>query len=79
MKNLYLFAFALIFTLGLGQDAFAYIGPGAGLSMLGAFWGLVVAVLAAISFLLFWPIRKMFKKKHANAATEVDGQDKPAG
>lgn len=76
MKNLYLFAFALIFALGLGQDAYAYIGPGAGLSMLGAFWGLVVAVLAALSFLLLWPIRKMFKKK--NAGAEVDTQDKPA-
>lgn len=80
MKNLFLFVFTLTFALGLGQDAFAYIGPGAGLSMLGAFWGLVVAVLAALSFLLLWPIRKMFKKNNASANTtaEVDGQDKPA-
>ncbi len=80
MKNLFLFVFTLTFALGLGQDAFAYIGPGAGLSMLGAFWGLVVAVLAALSFLLLWPIRKMFKKNNAsaNATAEVDGQDKPA-
>lgn len=80
MKNFSVFAFALIFTLGLAQDAFAYIGPGAGLSMLGAFWGLVIAVLAALSFLLLWPIRRMFKKSSANnASTEADAQDKPAG
>lgn len=80
MKNFFVFSFALIFALGLGQDAFAYIGPGAGLSMLGAFWGLVVAVLAALSFLLLWPIRRMFKKSSANnASTETDTQDKPAG
>ncbi len=76
MKNLFTFAITLLFSLGLGQDAFAYIGPGAGLSMLGAFWGLVVAIVAALSFLLLWPIRRMFKKKNANTA--IDTQDKPA-
>jgi len=67
MKNLPLFLLTLTFALGLGQDAFAYIGPGAGLSMLGAFWGLVVAIVAALSFLLLWPIRKAFRKSNANA------------
>jgi len=76
MKTVALFLFALTFVLGFGQDASAYIGPGAGLSMLGAFWGLVVAVLAALSFLLFWPIRKMFKKNAA--ASETDPQEKAA-
>lgn len=77
MKTLILFAFALTFTLGFGQDASAYIGPGAGLSMLGAFWGLVVAVLAALSFLLFWPIRKMFRKSSATADTEQQEKAAP--
>ena len=76
MKSVALMVFALTFVLGFGQDAQAYIGPGAGLSMLGAFWGLVVAVLAALSFLLFWPIRKMFKKNAA--ASETEPQEKPA-
>lgn len=77
MKTVMPFVVALLtFVIGFGQDAFAYIGPGAGLSMLGAFWGLVVAVLAALSFLLLWPIRKMFKKNNA-AAPEADSQEKP--
>lgn len=76
MKTVAMFLCALTLVLGFGQDASAYIGPGAGLSMLGAFWGLVVAVLAALSFLLFWPIRKMFKKNAATA--EADAQEKPA-
>lgn len=84
MKTLSLFVFVLALTLGFGQDASAYIGPGAGLSMLGAFWGLVVAVVAALSFLLLWPLRKMFKKNKAAdgnadvAREEAAPQDKPA-
>ena len=79
MKTLLLFALTVTLTLGFGEDASAYIGPGAGLSMLGAFWGLVIAVFAALSFLLLWPIRRMFKKSSANASsTDVDSQDKPA-
>lgn len=77
MKPVALLLFALTFVLGFGQDAHAYIGPGAGLSMLGAFWGLVVAVLAALSFLLLWPIRRMFKK-NAAASAETDPQEKAA-
>ena len=76
MKTVMPFVVALTFVLGFGGDASAYIGPGAGLSMLGAFWGLVVAVLAALSFLLLWPIRKAFKKN--TASTETDPEHKAA-
>lgn len=76
MKTVMPFVVALTLVLGFSQDAFAYIGPGAGLSMLGAFWGLVVAVLAALSFLLLWPIRKAFRKN--TATTEADAEQKPA-
>lgn len=76
MKTVAVFLTAMTLTIGFGQDASAYIGPGAGLSMLGAFWGLVVAVLAALSFLLIWPIRKMFKKN--TTTSEADQQEKAA-
>ena len=69
MKSLLTVMMALTLVIGFGGDASAYIGPGAGLSMLGAFWGLVVAVLAALSFLLLWPIRKAFKKNASTAET----------
>jgi len=43
--------------------AFAYIGPGAGLSLLGALWGVIAAVAAALLFLLLWPLRRMMRRK----------------
>lgn len=48
--------------------ALAYIGPGAGLSLLGALWGVIAAVAAALLFLLLWPLRRMMKRKRPAAA-----------
>ena len=49
------------------QLALAYVGPGAGLSLLGALWGLIVGVLMALGIVLFWPIRIMLRKRKAAA------------
>lgn len=45
--------------------ALAYIGPGAGITMLGALWGVVVAVALAIGAVLFWPIRALMRRRKA--------------
>lgn len=52
------------------MPAAAYIGPGAGLSMLGAFWGLLVAILAALGFIIAWPLRRLFRRNKATPAVE---------
>jgi membrane protein implicated in regulation of membrane protease activity len=49
------------------EPAWAYVGPGAGLSLLSAFWTLLVATLAAIGFLVMWPLRRRLRR--------ADGQD----
>jgi membrane protein implicated in regulation of membrane protease activity len=49
--------------------ALAYVGPGAGLSLLGAFWGLLVAVLAALAFVVVYPIRRMMRARKRPADT----------
>lgn len=59
----------LIFFLTTSQPALAYVGPGAGLSLLGAFWGLIVVLLAALSFVIFWPLRRMRRRVRANTGT----------
>jgi hypothetical protein len=52
----------------LPELAAAYVGPGAGISMLGALWGLIIGVVMAIGVILFWPIRIMLRKMKANKA-----------
>ncbi|MEO0424860.1 MAG: hypothetical protein AAF184_21165 [Pseudomonadota bacterium] len=58
-------------ALAVALPAEAYVGPGAGLSLLGALWGLLVAVVAAVGFIVFWPIRKMLRT--ARAETRAPG------
>jgi type VI protein secretion system component VasK len=68
---------ALILMLAPGL-ALAYVGPGAGISMLGALWGLIVGVVMAVGVILFWPIRIMLRKakaKKANAEAVASADD----
>ena len=61
--------------------AFAYVGPGAGISLLGALWGLIVGVVMAISVILFWPVRIMLRKRKARreaAASEAQETEQNA-
>jgi membrane protein implicated in regulation of membrane protease activity len=57
-----LLTLALLLTVGVTAPALAYIGPGAGLGVLTAFWALLVAVLSAMGFILLWPIRRMMRR-----------------
>lgn len=49
-------------------SAFAYVGPGAGLSLLGALWALAVAVVTALVFVVAWPVRRMLRRRRAENA-----------
>ena len=49
----------------------AYIGPGAGITMLGALWGVVVALALAFGAVLFWPVRALLRRRKRPAATEA--------
>lgn len=45
-----------VLCAGLAGPALAYVGPGVGLSLLGALWALLLAVLAAVAFVVAWPL-----------------------
>ena len=63
----------MILSFAVVDTAAAYVGPGAGLSLLGALWGLLLAVVAAIGFVILWPLRRLRKRaqeKREAAANE---------
>lgn len=63
-------AMATITALTLAATpAMAYVEPGAGLSLLGAFWGLLVAILAALAFVIVYPVRRMMRARKRPAET----------
>ncbi|WP_251976222.1 hypothetical protein [Salinicola avicenniae] len=52
----------------LPLTAEAYVGPGAGLSLLTALWGIIAAIGMALFFVVAWPIRRMRRRRKAEAA-----------
>jgi membrane protein implicated in regulation of membrane protease activity len=62
----------------LPGTAFAYVGPGAGLTMIGALWAVILAVLMALFFVVAWPVRRMLRRaRHGKspAARKAHGED----
>lgn len=53
----------------------AYVGPGAGLSLLGALWALLVALGTALVFVVAWPVRRMLRRRREDRA-QADARDR---
>lgn len=72
MKHPTFNAALLALALTASETAFAYVGPGAGLSLLGALWGLIAAIGAAILFVILWPLRQARKRRQAQRVAAND-------
>ena len=56
---------ALNFIVLLVSPAAAYIGPGAGISVLGSLLGILATIFVAIGAILFWPLRTFVQRRKA--------------
>ena len=54
----YLFILCLI-----AKPSFAYLGPGFGGGVIAATIGIIIAVFAALFGLIWFPVKKLFKKR----------------
>ena len=57
-----------ILCLALSPAALAYVGPGLGLGVLGAIFGVLAAIVLAIVGLFWYPIKRMLTKKNSDAS-----------
>ncbi len=69
-RHLFLWIVAGLLPVVSATPAAAYVGPGAGLSLLGALWGVVIAIGAAVGFVILWPLRRFLRKGRAGAAAQ---------
>jgi len=61
------------------SPAFAYVGPGAGISVLGSLLGILATILVAIGAIIFWPVRKFMKRKKARAESTATADTDESG
>ena len=63
----------IIISILLISISFAYVGPGAGISFLGALWAVIVAIFLAVGGFLAWPIRAMMRKRKLKKEKQKNG------
>ncbi len=68
-----LFLASLCLVLIISQPAMAYVGPGAGLAAIGAFFALVAGIFAALFGFLWYPIKRLMRKRK-QSKEDNDGQ-----
>ena len=57
------FALVVILVLFWAQPAMAYIGPGAGLSAIGAFFGLLAGIVIALFGFVWYPVKRLLRMR----------------
>lgn len=64
--------FLFFFKLSL---AHAYLGPGIGGGVIAATLGIIVAIFAALFGLIWFPLKRIFKKKKEKKKNELNKVD----
>ncbi len=64
---------AVMFAAFASAPAEAYVGPGAGISLIGSTIGLLVAIVMAFGIVIIWPLKTLFRRRAQAADGAVDG------
>jgi cellobiose-specific phosphotransferase system component IIC len=59
----------------LVEDATAYVGPGLGLGVIGVIFGVIAAVLLGIIGLVWYPFKRLLKKKKLQKSAQEQEQE----
>lgn len=65
----------VIIAVFFSQEAFAYVGPGTGLSAIGAFLALIVGVFVTVMGFLWYPIKRLLGKKKLQEPDQKKNED----
>ena len=66
--------------LGVLPSAMAYVGPGAGLTLVGSFIGLLLALAVALWAVVAWPVRRFLRlRRTARDGKQAERADGMAG
>ena len=57
--------------------AFAYFGPGVGLSAIGVFLALVIGVVVAFFGFIWYPVKRLLRQRKAVGVSSSEPQHKP--
>ncbi len=68
---------ALIASLGAlwSAPALAYVGPGAGITLLGALWGVIVAIVLTVGAVVLWPFRVLLRRRRKVSGRSPDATE----
>lgn len=66
-----------IFILALTPVATAYVGPGAGLGILGTLLAVIIAILASIFGAILWIVRLIIPRRKKTKAAGTENTDNP--
>jgi hypothetical protein len=56
------------------STALAYVGPGAGMSVLGSLLSILATIVVAIGAIIIWPLRKFMKRRKARRNSAADAE-----
>lgn len=56
------------FLLAIAASAEAYVGPGMGLGVIGAIFGLLMAVVLALAGMVWYPVKRLIHARRGSPA-----------